>query len=76
MTINKAQGQTIPNAGVYLPEPVFSHDQLYVALFRATARSNIKILAIPPIDKKNTKRKTKINDKYTKNIFYKEVLTS
>jgi ATP-dependent DNA helicase PIF1 len=25
MTINKAQGQTIPNVGVYLPKPVFSH---------------------------------------------------
>ncbi|ONL92436.1 hypothetical protein ZEAMMB73_Zm00001d027245, partial [Zea mays] len=25
MTVNKAQGQTIPNVGVYLPEPVFSH---------------------------------------------------
>jgi ATP-dependent DNA helicase PIF1 len=24
MTVNKAQGQTIPNVGVYLPEPVFS----------------------------------------------------
>uniref|UniRef100_A0A453JU33 ATP-dependent DNA helicase n=1 Tax=Aegilops tauschii subsp. strangulata TaxID=200361 RepID=A0A453JU33_AEGTS len=24
MTINKAQGQTIPNVGIYLPEPVFS----------------------------------------------------
>jgi hypothetical protein len=32
MTINKAQGQTIPNVGVYLLEPVFSHGQLYVAL--------------------------------------------
>ncbi|XP_039855293.1 ATP-dependent DNA helicase PIF1-like [Panicum virgatum] len=47
MTVNKAQGQTIPNVGVYLPEPVFSHGQLYVALSRATARSNIKILALP-----------------------------
>ncbi|ONM22501.1 hypothetical protein ZEAMMB73_Zm00001d005991 [Zea mays] len=53
MTVNKAQGQTIPNVGVYLPEPVFSHGQLYVALSRATARSNIKILAIPPVDGKN-----------------------
>jgi ATP-dependent DNA helicase PIF1 len=75
MTINKAQGQTIPNVGVYLPEPVFSHGQLYVALSRATARSNIKILAIPPSDKKDKKRTIKINGKYTKNIVYKEVLT-
>jgi hypothetical protein len=44
MTINKAQGQTIPNVGVYLPEPVFSHGQLYVALSRATASKNIRIL--------------------------------
>ena len=46
MTINKAQGQTIPIVGVYLPDPVFSHGQLYVALSRATAKRNIKILAI------------------------------
>ncbi|XP_012700196.1 ATP-dependent DNA helicase PIF1 [Setaria italica] len=44
MTINKAQGQTIPNVGIYLPEPVFSHGQLYVALSRATTAKNIKIL--------------------------------
>ena len=75
MTINKAQGQTLPNAGVYLPEPVFSHGQLYVALSRATAWSNIRILAIPPSDKKDKKKTTKTNGAYTKNIVYKEVLT-
>ena len=48
MTVNKSQGQTIPNVGVYLPAPVFSHGQLYVAMSRATARTNIKILALPP----------------------------
>jgi ATP-dependent DNA helicase PIF1 len=48
MTVNKSQGQTIPNVGVYLPAPVFSHGQLYVAISRATARTNIKILALPP----------------------------
>ena len=48
MTVNKSQGQTIPNVGVYLLEPVFSHGQLYVAMSRATSRKNIKILAKPP----------------------------
>ncbi|ONL98425.1 hypothetical protein ZEAMMB73_Zm00001d029311 [Zea mays] len=73
MTVNKAQGQTIPNVGVYLPEPVFSHGQLYVALSRATARSKVKILVIPFHDEKKTKKGVKrnstINDTtYTKNI--------
>jgi ATP-dependent DNA helicase PIF1 len=75
MTINKAQGQTIPNAGVYLPESVFSHGQLYVALSRATARSNIRILVVRPGDKNANKKKTKVNGTYIKNIVYKEVLT-
>jgi ATP-dependent DNA helicase PIF1 len=75
MTVNKAQGQTLSNASVYLPESAFSHGQLYVALSRATARSNIRILAFPPSDKKDKKKKTKINGTYTKNIVYKEVLT-
>ena len=35
MTINKAQGQITNNLGVYLPQPVFLHGQLYVALSRA-----------------------------------------
>jgi hypothetical protein len=48
MTANKSQGQTIPNVGVYLPAPVFSHGQLYVVMSRATTRTNIKILALPP----------------------------
>jgi ATP-dependent DNA helicase PIF1 len=80
MTVNKAQGQTIPNVGVYLLEPVFSHGQLYVALSRATARSKVKILAIPFHDEKKTKKGVKRNSTingatYTKNIVYKEVLT-
>ena len=75
MTVNKAQGQTISHSGVYLPEPVFSHGQLYVVLSRATARSNIRILAVPPGDKKDKKKMTKINGTYTKNIVYKKVLT-
>ncbi|XP_023770741.1 uncharacterized protein LOC111919383 [Lactuca sativa] len=42
-TINKAQGQTIPSVGVYLPESVFSYGQLYLALSRGISRVNTKV---------------------------------
>jgi hypothetical protein len=70
MTVNKAQGQTIPNAGVYLPKPVFSHGQLYVALSRATVRSNIRMLVVPPSDKKDNKK-----DK-NKGYIHKKILST
>ncbi|XP_024976211.1 ATP-dependent DNA helicase PIF1-like [Cynara cardunculus var. scolymus] len=47
MTINKVQGQTIPVVGVYLPESVFSHGQLYVTLSREISRGNTKVLVKP-----------------------------
>jgi ATP-dependent DNA helicase PIF1 len=40
MTINKALGPTLPTVGVYLPEPVFSHGQLYAALLRRVSRGS------------------------------------
>ncbi|WVZ77530.1 hypothetical protein U9M48_025388 [Paspalum notatum var. saurae] len=54
----------IPNIGVYLPERMFSHGQLCVALSRATTRLKVKILAILVVDeKKNMKGKKKdLND--------------
>ena len=67
MTINKAQGQTIPNVGVYLPESVFSHGQLYVALSRGISRSNTKVL-VKPVKKFNQ------DGVYISNVVYKEVL--
>ncbi|XGW02733.1 hypothetical protein V3C99_014623 [Haemonchus contortus] len=52
MTINKAQGQSFSRIGIYLPEDVFAHGQLYVALSRARTPEGIKI-ASPSSSLKN-----------------------
>nr|KAJ0203108.1 hypothetical protein LSAT_V11C500246880 [Lactuca sativa] len=67
MTINKAQGQTIPSVRIYLPESVFSHGQLYVALSRGISRATTKVL-VKPDEQFNG------SEVYTSNVVYKEVL--
>ena len=47
MTINKSQGQTFKNVGVWLPSPVFSHGQLYVALSRLGDPNGLCIASQP-----------------------------
>jgi ATP-dependent DNA helicase PIF1 len=44
MTINKSQGQTLTNVGIYLKKPVFSHGQLYVAISRVNNKKGLKVL--------------------------------
>jgi hypothetical protein len=80
MTINKSQGQTFDRVGISLPQPVFSHGQLYVAFSRATSREGVKV-QIKETDKqghllKNLPGATEEEKKkvFTKNIVYKEVL--
>ncbi|KAI9118549.1 hypothetical protein K1719_010881 [Acacia pycnantha] len=46
MTINKSQGQSMSNVGLYLSSLVFSHEQLYVALSRVKNFSGFKLLVL------------------------------
>lgn len=64
MTINKSQGQSLAQVGIYLPRPVFSHGQLYVAISRVTSRDELRIMICDP--------KGKVQDTTT-NVVFDEV---
>ena len=66
MTINKSQGKTFDQLGLLLPQPVFSHGQLYVALSRVRSATSVKVKVI------TKELSTKANK--TRNIVFKEIL--
>ncbi|XP_065321187.1 ATP-dependent DNA helicase PIF1-like [Gordionus sp. m RMFG-2023] len=73
ITINKSQGQTFDHVGLFLPESVFAHGQLYVALTRCKSQNNMKIMILPS----ELQGKILKNDKtFTQNIIYNEILNS
>lgn len=64
MIINKSQGESLDSVGLYLPTPVFSHDQLYVAISKVKRKNGLKILI---------HNKDKESCSIIINIVYKEV---
>ena len=69
MTINKAQDQTFEKVGIYLPSPVFSHGQLYVAFSRARSLASVKVKVV-----ENQQQGKRGGRTVTPNIIYREVL--
>ncbi|KAA6355078.1 MAG: putative DNA helicase PIF1, ATP-dependent [Streblomastix strix] len=46
MTINKSQGQSFDQVGVFLNRQVFAHGQLYVAFSRCRSLQGLKVLSL------------------------------
>ena len=67
MTINKSQGQTLKYVGLYLPRPVFSHGQFYVAISRVTTPLGLHIVC---------ENETHPIVGMTKNVVYHEVFAN
>jgi ATP-dependent DNA helicase PIF1 len=70
MTINKAQGQTLKMVGIFLPKPVFTHGQLYVAMSRIGCPEGMKLLVIVGWEDAHDAPA----GVYTRNVVYTEVL--
>ncbi|KAK9694726.1 PIF1-like helicase [Popillia japonica] len=71
LTINKSQGQSYDSVGIYLPNAVFDHGQLYVACSRARS---MRQLFIHVTDTNNQGRIGQEGRVYTRNIVYDEIL--
>ena len=73
LTINRAQGQTLGRAGLYLPRSVFCHGHLYVGFGRCGDPDELFVYADQG-EFDNIKQHLDPNKTYTRNIIYPEIL--
>ncbi|KAL9840499.1 putative DNA helicase [Arabidopsis thaliana] len=66
MTINKSQGKSLDNVGIYLPKPVFSHGQLYVAMSRVKSKEGCRFLLQTVKENRKMKQQMLFSKKYSK----------
>ena len=65
MTINKSQGQTLTKVGIYLPQSVLIHGQLYVAMSRVKSCNALQFALAPP------SQNSMAMASYTNNVVFK-----
>ena len=72
MTLNRAQGQTLERAGMYLPTSVFSHGHLYVGFSRCGNPDNFSVYA-DQSEFENLQHLLDKNKTYTRNVVFDEI---
>ena len=72
LTINRAQGQSLKRAGLYLPKNVFTHGHLYVGLSRCGDPDHVFICSNQE-EFNHVSHLLDPSKKYTKNVVYKEI---
>jgi len=79
MAMNKSQGQSPERAGLFLPRPVFSHGQLYVAFSRSgyppSAAKGVRVVAVE-VEGAQGNLKGPDWGVFTRNVVYREVLAA
>jgi ATP-dependent DNA helicase PIF1 len=75
LTLNRAQGQSLDRAGLYLPKSVFSHGHLYVGCSRCGDPDNVFVYA-DQNEFDNVKEHLTEGKTYTRNVVYPEIFST
>jgi ATP-dependent DNA helicase PIF1 len=75
LTLNRAQGQSLDKAGIYLPKSVFSHGHMYVGCSRCGDPDCVSIYA-DQSEFEHIKDRLTDGKYYTRNVVYPEIFSS